>query len=243
MSISKEFEISSFVISEIIKFSNSNKIFFMIADEYYGDERTKEQYYVYDETLKVLTKLINSDFIKENIPSEIFGIRYYDLSGNYVFLTEHILTSDFHIFSKRLYQRYNDIYGLVIMKGEIKQLILYSCLDSKDNETDGNNVLIPFIPNPYREKALYEIYENIELKAEDLKQLDAFDLRILRNMIFAKHNYAFKDKFLQAYFNLYGFYGYDEKQKSRVTDINKLLTPADNKNLELIRQAEAYKKN
>jgi hypothetical protein len=232
ITISKEFNTSSFVISEIIKFSNSNKIFFMVADEYYGDERTKEQYYIYDFISKKLELCKNNDEIKSNINPMAFGINFYDLSGNHVFLREHILTSDFKIFSKCLYQQYTDIYGLVISKEEIKQIILHSKLDAGDLD-----VLIPFIPNPFREKALYEIYENMELKAEDLKQLDTFDLRLLRNMVFAKHNYAFKDKFLQAYFNLYGFYKANS-DKNRLTDVSHLLTIEDKKNLELIEQAE-----
>jgi len=32
--------------------------------------------------------------------------------------------------------------------------------------------------------------EDKELNMEELRKLDAFDLRIIRNMIFAKHNYG-----------------------------------------------------
>jgi hypothetical protein len=52
-------------------------------------------------------------------------------------------------------------------------------------------------------------------------------------MVFAKHNYAFKDKFLQAYFNLYSFYS-GNHDKNRLTDVSHLLTSVDKKNLELI---------
>ena len=232
INIAKEFQ--DHLINEIVKFPNTDNVWLMLADLDGGDI-SNEQYYAYDEKNKTLKKHNNNNFIKESIPPEIFGVRFYDLLGDYVFLTERILNSNFEIYSNCLYQRYTDMYGLIIVKNEIKQSIRYSCLDSEDGKNDGNAVLIPFIPDPFKEKAIYEIYENIELKAEELKQFDAFDLRLLRNMIFAKHNSVFKDKFLQAYFNLYGFYSYN---KNRLTNVSHLLTPMDKKNLELIRQAE-----
>ena len=228
-SINVNIKFQDHLVNSMIKFSNTDNVWLMLAD-WDGGGISDEQYYVYEEKNKTLK---NNNFIKENIPAEIFGVSFYDLLGEYVFLREHILTSNFEIYSKCLPQQHFDIYGLVIAKGEIKQLIFMSRLDSEDGINERDRVLIPFIPDPFKEKTMYEIYENIELKAQDLKRFDAFDLRLLHNMIFAKHNYAFKDTFLQAYFNLYNFYNYNA---NRLTDVNHLLTPVDRKNLELILQ-------
>ena len=229
--------IQGVLINEFVKFPNTDNVYLMLANLDDGDI-SDEQYYVYDERNKIVKKLNTNNFIKENISPETFGVKFYDLSGDYVFLTEHILNSNFEIYNNRLYQANTDIYGFVIVNQEIKQLLLKSNLDSDDSKNEENNVLIPFIPDPNKEKAMYEIYENVELTAQDLQRFDAFDLRLLRNMIFAKHNYAFKDKFLQAYFNMYSFYGY---QTNRLMDVNKLLTTIDKKNLELIQQASKQK--
>jgi hypothetical protein len=224
---------------QIIKFSNTNNVFIGYGDPD-GGEIADEQYYEYDEISKDVTLSKNNDMIKKTIDPNSFIIRFYDFSGKYLFLDKYIMDSGYNFFSK-INEIYADVYGFVIAEGEMKQLILKSNLDKVENEKEQRYVLIPFIPNPFKEKAMYQIYENIELKKSDLQQFDAFDLRILRNMVFAKHNYAFKDKFLQAYFNLYSFYssyGYD---KNRLADVTDLLTSIDKKNLELIQQMSKEK--
>jgi len=77
------------------------------------------------------------------------------------------------------------------------------------------------------------------LKKEDLKGFGKYELGILRNLIFAKYNYAFSSEFYQAYFNLYEFYGNKEAQKSRVKDVNNKLTETDKANIKLIKEIEA----
>jgi len=225
-----------YCISQIINFPITSEVLIETGYVYYGDEVTNIQYYIYNEVDKTLNLAKDNDFIQKNIEHK--WMEFYDITGKYIFFQECIMDSMRNIFSKKLYLNYNGMCGLVIAKGEIKQFICYSRLDPEVSKKEGDNVLIPFIPDPYREKAMYEIYENIELTAQDLQRFDAFDLRLLRNMIFAKHNYAFKDKFLQAYFNLYSFYSY---QTNRLTDVNKLLTPTDKKNLTLIQQVSKQK--
>ncbi|MBL6445366.1 YARHG domain-containing protein [Fulvivirga sp. 29W222] len=62
---------------------------------------------------------------------------------------------------------------------------------------------------------------------EDLNKLNEEDLSILKNVVFAKHNYGFSSEFYQAYFNLFHFYNTDEKRKNRTKDILGLLTKSD----------------
>jgi hypothetical protein len=225
-----------YCISRIINFPNTNEVLIETGYVYYGDEITNIQYHIYNEADKTLTFAKNNDVIKENIEHQ--WMEFCDITEKSVFFQECIINSTGDIFSKKLYLNYGGMNGFVITKGEIKQFILCSQLDSEDGKKDRNAVLIPFIPDSFKEKAMYEIYENIELTAEDLQRFDAFDLRLLRNMIFAKHNSVFKDKFLQAYFNLYGFYSYN---KNRLTNVNHLLTPTDKKNLELIQLVSKQK--
>ena len=215
--IGKDFEYH--FINELIKFSNTNNVW-LILTENDGGEIVDEQYCVYDEASKQYSLSKNNDVLRKINKDDQYGIRCYDLSRQYVFKGEFIYDSDLNLFSK--YKLFDvNIYGLVISDREIKQLLLKSKLDLQEGEKERAEVLIPFIPDPFKEKAMYEIYENIELKAEDLQRFDAFDLRLLRNMIFAKHNSVFKDKFLQAYFNLYDFYNYNE---NRLTNVSHLLT-------------------
>ena len=68
-----------------------------------------------------------------------------------------------------------------------------------------------------------------------VEKFDEWELHKLRNMIFSKHGYQFKSEYLQAFYNLFDFYNHITK----TNNVNALLTPADNKNLELIRQAES----
>ena len=234
INICKDFDYR--LINELIRFSNTNKVWIILADIDDG-EIQDEKYCVYDEKIRQYSLSKNNDMLNIINKDDHSGIRCYDLSGQYVFRGEFIYDSNFNLFSK--IQIFDvDIYGLVISNREIKQLLLKSKLDLQEGEKERTEVLIPFVPDPYKEKAMYEIYENIELTAQDLQRFDAFDLHLLRNMIFAKHNYAFKDKFLQAYFNLYGFYC---NQTNRLTDVNRLLTSADKKNLALIQQVSKQK--
>jgi hypothetical protein len=231
INIGKDFKFH--IINELIIYSNTNNVWLVLADMD-GGEATDERYYVYNEISKKYSLSANNDSLKKMLDDNYYGVRYYDLSNQYTFWGELVFDSNFNLFSKVNIFDVN-IHGLVFTNRKIMQLIVKSRLDRKANEKELNYVLIPVIPNPFREKAMYEIYENVKLTTSDLEQFDAFDLRILRNMIYAKHNYVFKDKFLQAYFNLYGFYGGD-KDKNRLLDVNHLLTPEDKKNLELIQQ-------
>jgi hypothetical protein len=90
------------------------------------------------------------------------------------------------------------------------------------------------------EMLAYYIYNDISLSQYCLTELHSGELRLLRNFVFAKHNYGFKDKYLQAFFNLYHFYSFtNPKNRNRLSDVSHLLTEADKANIALIRAAEA----
>jgi len=84
------------------------------------------------------------------------------------------------------------------------------------------------------DKALYNIYHNTLLERDVVETFDAWELRKLRNMIFAKHGFQFESEYLQAFFNLFHFYNHIAKTRN----VNHLLTPVDRQNLALIQEIE-----
>ena len=84
------------------------------------------------------------------------------------------------------------------------------------------------------ERSFYRAYHNDRVLNEDLDVLDSNDLQLLKNFLFAKHNYQFDNAYYQAYFNVFAFYR--EGRKNRTKDINTKLSNADSANLDLINE-------
>lgn len=72
-----------------------------------------------------------------------------------------------------------------------------------------------------------------KLTAEDLKDLDKAQLRLMRNAVYARHGRTFKSVDLQSLWNCYTWY------KSNYEYSNELLTEVDKYNIELIRKYES----
>lgn len=71
-----------------------------------------------------------------------------------------------------------------------------------------------------------------EIQPEDIKEFSRRDLRIFRNMIYARHGRPFKSESLKGYFGVLEWYTPDAKY----TDAR--LTPIDRKNIQTILTAE-----
>lgn len=99
---------------------------------------------------------------------------------------------------------------------------------------DGQAVIIIYKFSMPLERSFYQIYNNLPLFPEDIKMCSAHELDLLRNMVFARHNYKFQSEFYQAYFNLYSFYSSEDRTKTRLKEITRLLTAVDKSNLSLI---------
>jgi hypothetical protein len=84
------------------------------------------------------------------------------------------------------------------------------------------------------ETCFYKIFHDKLLNKDEIAKFDKYELLLLKNFIFARYNYKFKMPFFQAYFNTFTFYSDEKKRSSRVTDVNKLLTQSDKKNLQII---------
>jgi hypothetical protein len=84
------------------------------------------------------------------------------------------------------------------------------------------------------QRSLYQIYSNEPVKVEDIGHCTQHELDLIRNMIFAKHNYKFSNEFYQAYFNCFDFYRTAEKRANRIEDVSKLITDIDKSNLRMV---------
>jgi hypothetical protein len=131
----------------------------------------------------------------------------------------------------------NRIAGINKQKGKIVNYFMYSYLDNDDKK----QVIVPYVFSPHLDTLMYNVYHNKILRKEELKDFKKYELGILRNLIFAKYNYAFSSEFYQAYFNLYEFYNDNDRKlrKSRVKNVDSLLTEVDKANIKLLRETEA----
>lgn len=70
------------------------------------------------------------------------------------------------------------------------------------------------------------------LKAKDLEGLNSFDLKVMRNEIYARHGYIFKTQEMKDYFNEQDWY------YGRYKNVDKMLTDIERTNIEFIKKFE-----
>ena len=121
-----------------------------------------------------------------------------------------------------------DIIGPVIQNDTISALLYHA------NTENNESYIIPFDFSLSFEKSMGIVYKDQALDNELLAGFDKIKLSVLKNLIFARHNYGFKNPYYQAFFNLFAFYHNPAAAKSRRSDVSGLLTETDNKNLEII---------
>ena len=131
-------------------------------------------------------------------------------------------------------KHYNEV-GMNKQQGKIVNYFMWSNL----NDDAQTKIIVPYVFSPSLDILMYQVYHDTMIKKGDLQKFSKYELGILRNLIFAKYNYAFSSEFYQAYFNLYEFYGNEKAQKSRLRDVNNKLTEADRANIQLIKETEA----
>ena len=84
-------------------------------------------------------------------------------------------------------------------------------------------------------KGLYEIASKQLLTVADIENLSKFDLKVMRNEIFARHGYIFTTEEMRIYFGSQPWY------KGTVRDVSSRLTAIEKRNIELIKQMESLK--
>lgn len=107
-----------------------------------------------------------------------------------------------------------------------------------DNRKNGQLVrtAVQFTDSWELEKSLFKVYTDSLIYRNDLTTLSRDDLNILRNLIFAKHNYAFESEYYQAIFNLFSFYNSEIRRRKRTREVNELLSEQDKKNLSILKE-------
>lgn len=127
---------------------------------------------------------------------------------------------------------YPSYVGMNISNGELQYHYIQSSLNNRVK------VIVPYIFIPQLDIQMYRAYTDEILTEKDIEGFGKYELGILRNLLFAKHNYAFKSEFYQAYFNMYDFYGKFNIGHPRESNVDNKLTAADKANIALIRAAE-----
>lgn len=181
--------------------------------------KDKNQYGTSFLNLEVITQDLNGQFTYVQQESSILGISMdYVMDENANIVTPTI--------KKSLYKpNYN------YQKDKRVSVMVHTVLDNR------KKVFVPYKFTLPLERSFYRLYNDQEILKEDLNQFGEYELSILKNFIFAKHNYGFNSEFYQAYFNLFKFYNDEKERNSRAQDVNSLLTQGDKHNLNIITKA------
>ncbi len=156
------------------------------------------------------------------------GINYSKLPPNTDLIFSKDLADTTHIIKKH---ESWEIIGENIQQSMNQFFYMRSRLDN------GEKVIVRNRIDKRFEKIAYQIFTDQLLPKDRFKDFDEEQLGILKNFVFAKHNYAFNSDFYQAYFNLFDFYNNEAKRATRTKNMEGLLTKADLQNLEIINKA------
>lgn len=203
--------------------------YFLVKDDGYKEEITAKFNYKTDKEIESFTssiQFVSNGFVREKIDLQVIENKsYHQLQNNRLF------DNDFSVVSELLYMT-PQLRGVNSKNGNVQFYYLRSIVNNQ------KSVLLPYKFIPELDLAMYKAYNNSTLSKEDIKGFGKYELGILRNLIFAKHNYDFSSEFYQAYFNLYAFYNATEMRNTRTKDVNEKLTGTDKVNLGLIKSME-----
>lgn len=168
-------------------------------------------------------------------------IKMKDISEKYLYVRESIIMKD-RIENEYIIDASANLITPAVQKhhfspsynyqgGKVVSIMAHTVLDN------GKKVFVPYKFTLPLERSFYRLYNDQKILKEDLNQFGEYELSILKNFIFAKHNYGFDTDFYQAYFNLFKFYNDEKERNSRTKDVNSLLTKGDKHNLNIITKA------
>lgn len=193
----------------------------------------KSKYYLFNLKTKQLKDFEKSTLVnyKNNFTvSGLSSVFYYDIENN-LYINTSIYNSRFEYLGESLHS-YLDIYGYNIEGSKLRSFMVSSETDQKIGKADYKKVIISYKKASLIEISYYKIIKNEFLNERNINELTKRDLQMLINMIYAKYNYAFKNSYLQAYFNLYSFY--KKGRENRKNDVDNLFNEIDRKNIEVI---------
>lgn len=90
-------------------------------------------------------------------------------------------------------------------------------------------------PRPYVKKAKYGVYPEGStrlLRQSDMEGLTSWDLKIMRNEIFARYGYIFRTQDMMDYFSQQSWY------TPRYDNVTSLLSAIEKKNIDFIKKYE-----
>lgn len=189
--------------------------------------KEENKFFLLENELKDLSPVYDYTIITNDRKAVAFRISYME-EGDY--RTKYVLyTNELEPIGEILLR--NTPTGLNMQKGKFSGYFLTAHLDNL------YSAVFYYELNPTLELAMYKAFHDGILTQEDISGLTKKELGILRNLLFAKHNYQFDSMYYQAYYKTMEFYQVLDK-KSRTKNINHLLTEADKANIALIRAAE-----
>lgn len=123
---------------------------------------------------------------------------------------------------------YTDDIGLVDWEN-------YKNMKQKDTDEGGKSYEYDVTKQRYSSQAIYKLNASTQkLTEKQLKNLQKLDLEILRNAIYARHGFTFKNKTARQFFNDEAWY------VPMYGDIEKELTPLEKENIALLQRFEKY---
>ena len=166
-----------------------------------------------------------------------------DLSGSYLLRRENnnlsFLTEEYS--EVDVLNKVDNLLGWNYKEGRLISYNLVSVLDKKvkfaGKRGKYDEVIIPYQLSFELENSFSVIYNDELLDKKTLNSFGHYELSLLKNFVFAKHNYAFETLFFQAYFNLFEFNRKPEMKRNRTKMVNDKLTASDSANLRLILNA------
>lgn len=194
------------------------------------------------------SKTFNIDMKTSNVLEDKIDLFQTESTKSFIELSTdyHLVESKGHFFlysaggsTHNVLDRTFKVVGWNYSNNILHSYNVESKLDEKKYKTGKtlNEVIIPYKLTYELETSIYDIYHDRQINKLLLEQFGLYELLILKNMIFAKHNYAFSKPFYQAYFNLFEFYNDEKMRASRTKDMSGLLTGTDTENLEVINTA------
>ncbi len=229
------------------KIDNKIIISFGISDPATG-EKLAERYCIYNlanHTYQFIKKYheaeykdkpVYEDYIysKEGYEDFYIAIINSDLTGKYLysgFRYSSTRTKDYFLDSKLdtitgALTKYSYFIGKNYNKNEVTSLNISTITDNQKKVIVKYKLTIPL------ERSIYRIYHNQSILPEDQKEFTEYEWSLLKNFIYAKHNYQFDSEFYKAYFNVFEFYraGIGKRKKN----VEGKFTKADKANLKLI---------
>lgn len=159
---------------------------------------------------------------------------YFNFQNDRIYINAHeyltpVLSDNFSF----LYETITldaDILGPVLQNDTLSALLYHARTENHES------YVIPFDFSPSFEKCMGLVYKDQVIDKDLLTGFDKVKLSILKNLVFARHNYGFKNPYYQAFFNLFAFYHNPAAARSRLSDVSDLLTESDNLNLALINE-------